>query len=181
MKKKILSLLICFLCLIGGEKNSEAADFYEVIYENVFCYNGNESESRWITDAIFYLSNQYQVDPILITSIMEAESNFHFNSYSNAGAIGLMQLMPETARAVGVNPYDVYENILGGVIYLDKQIKRFSSWGEYGITYAVAAYNAGPGAVIKYGGVPNYSETQNYVVKVGILGVVFNFHSTNQA
>ena len=166
MKKIFLSVSICFMCLIGGEKNSEAADFYNVIYENILHCNGNESESQWLTDAIFYAANQYQVDPILITSIMEAESGFNFYSTSSAGAIGLMQLMPDTAKAVGVNPYDVLENILGGVIYLNNQIKNFSDWGDYGITYAVAAYNAGPGAVKKYGGVPNYAETQNYVVKV---------------
>ena len=68
--------------------------------------------------------------------------------------------------AMMIYPYNALENILGGVIYLGNQIKRFASWGDYGVTYAVAAYNAGPGAVEKYGGVPNYSETQNYVLKV---------------
>ena len=77
-----------------------------------------------------------------------------------------MQLMPDTAKMLGVNPHNVLENVLGGVNFLASLIKRFSDWGEYGVTYAVAAYNAGPGAVEKYGGVPNYSETQNYVLKV---------------
>jgi len=166
MKKIILAMIICFGIFISGEKSSEASELYDVIYQNILYCNGDVTESQRIAEAIFYASAKCEVDPILITSVMEAESNFHFDSYSKAGAIGLMQIMPETAQAVGINPYDFFENILGGVIYLGEQIKKFSSWGEYGITYAVAAYNAGPGAVEKFGGVPNYAETQNYVVTV---------------
>ena len=166
MKKIILAIIICCGILISGAKSSEASELYEVIYQNILYCNGDATESQRITDARFYAAVKYEVDPILITSVMEAESNFHFESYSKAGAIGLMQIMPETAQTIGVNPYDFFENILGGVIYLGEQIKKFSSYGEYGITYAVAAYNAGPGAVIKAGGVPNYAETQNYVVTV---------------
>lgn len=161
--KIILAMIIC-LNLVTGE--AEGAELYDVIYENVYSGNRNAEESQWITDAIMYASAAYEVDPILITAIMEAESSFRLDSFSRVGAIGLMQLMPETARSLGVNPYNALENILGGVIYLGNQIKRFASWGEYGVTYAVAAYNAGPGAVEKYGGVPNYAETQNYVVVV---------------
>ena len=82
------------------------------------------------------------------------------------GAIGLMQLMPETAESIGVNPYNPLENIIGGTIYLKNQLNNFSGYGEYAVTDAVAAYNAGPNAVIKAGGVPNYSETRQYVVNV---------------
>ena len=161
--KIILAMIISVNLMTGTVEGSE---LYDVIYDNVYYDNRNESESQWITDAIMYASAAYGVDPILITAIMEAESSFHFDSFSKAGAIGLMQLMPDTARSLGVNPYNALENILGGVIYLGNQIKRFASWGDYGVTYAVAAYNAGPGAVEKYGGVPNYAETQNYVVIV---------------
>ena len=159
----ILAMIICVNVMVG---EAEGAELYDVIYENVYYDNRNAEESQWITDAIMYASAAYGVDPILITAIMEAESSFHFDSFSKAGAIGLMQLMPDTAWSLGVNPYNALENILGGVIYLGNQIKRFAGWGDYGVTYAVAAYNAGPGAVEKYGGVPNYEETQNYVVIV---------------
>ena len=97
---------------------------------------------------------------------MEAESGFDFKSLSSVGAIGLMQLMPETANAIGVNPYNPLENILGGTMYLRNQLERFAGWGKYAVTDAVAAYNAGAQAVINAGGVPNYSETRQYVVNV---------------
>ena len=161
--KIILAMMICVNMLAS---EAEGAELYDVIYDNVYYGNRNAEESQWITDAIMYASATYEVDPILITAVMEAESSFHFDSFSKVGAIGLMQLMPDTARSLGVNPYNALENILGGVIFLGNQLKRFASWGEYGVTYAVAAYNAGPGAVEKFGGVPNYAETQNYVVIV---------------
>ena len=109
MKKIILAMIICFGIFISGEKNSEAAELYDVIYQNILYCNGDKTESQQITDAIFYAAAKCEVDPILITSVMEAESNFHFDSYSNAGAIGLMQIMPETAQAVGMNPYDFFK------------------------------------------------------------------------
>ena len=77
-----------------------------------------------------------------------------------------MQLMPGTADAVGVNPYDPLGNIIGGASYLRTQLDNFSGYGDYAVTDAIAAYNAGGEAVRQYGGCPPYAETQNYVVKV---------------
>ena len=91
---------------------------------------------------------------------MEAESDYHLDSFSPVGAIGLMQLMPDTANGIGVNPYDPLQNVIGGTIYLKYQLDNFSGWGEYSVTCAVAAYNTGPQAVREYGGVPPYRETQ---------------------
>lgn len=162
MKKFLLALMIS-LSMIG---NVEAAELYDVIHREVSYFNPNDRESAWITQAILYASSEYQVDPILITAVMEAESGFDFKSTSPVGAIGLMQLMPATANAIGVNPYNPLENILGGAIYLRNQLERFADYGKYSVTDAVAAYNAGPQAVINAGGVPNYSETRQYVVKV---------------
>lgn len=146
--------------------DTEAADLQSVILNNAYRCNGDYEESAWITDAICYSSSEYGVDPLLIASVMEAESSYNMGSYSSAGAIGYMQLMPETASMVGVNPYDPLENIIGGTSYLRSQLDSFSGYGDMSVTYAVAAYNAGGGAVRKYGGVPPYSETIFYVNNV---------------
>ena len=161
--KKFLVALTITLSFIG---NVEAAELYDVIHREISYFNANDRESMWITQAILYAASEYQVDPILITAVMEAESEFNFQSTSPVGAIGLMQLMPETASAIGVNPYSPLENILGGAIYLRNQLDRFANYGRYAVTDAVAAYNAGSQAVINAGGVPNYSETRQYVVNV---------------
>ena len=151
---------------LPGESTAEAADVRSVVYSEVASYNGNANEAVWITDAICYAASLYDVDPLLVTSVMETESHFNFGSFSGAGAIGLMQLMPGTATAVGVDPYDPLGNVIGGVSYLRSQLDSFSGYGDYAVTNAVAAYNAGGNAVRKYGGCPPFAETQNYVVEV---------------
>jgi hypothetical protein len=144
----------------------EAADLYSVIYSDASTYNSNAAQCDWITNAILYASASYNVDPLLITAVMETESNFYMEAGSPAGAIGLMQLMPATAAGIGVNPYDPLGNILGGTIYLRIQLDNFSELGAYGVTTAVAAYNAGSAAIYQYGGIPPYRETLDYVAKV---------------
>jgi soluble lytic murein transglycosylase-like protein len=103
------------------------------------------------------------VDPKLLTGLIRAESNFNPKATSPAGAQGLTQLMPATAAGLGVtNPLDPAQAIEGGARYLRQQLDRFG--GD--ASKALAAYNAGPGAVERFGGVPPYAETQDYVRKV---------------
>lgn len=104
-------------------------------------------------------AGQYGISPALVDAVMWQESRYNHKALSSAGAVGLMQLMPGTARTLGVNPHDPWQNVFGGAAYLRKQLDLFDN----NVPFALAAYNAGPGAVIKYGGIPPYAETRNYV------------------
>jgi soluble lytic murein transglycosylase-like protein len=107
-------------------------------------------------------AKKYNVDPALLRGLIRQESNFNPNATSPAGARGLTQLMPGTAAALGVDPSVPAQAIEGGAKYLRQQLDKFG--GDP--AKALAAYNAGPGAVQRYGGVPPYAETQNYVRKI---------------
>ena len=112
---------------------------------------------------IAYHSEAQDLDPKLVMALIQAESNYNARAVSKKGAIGLMQLMPGTAKLLRVSdPFDPDENLRGGTTYLRRMIDRFAGRLEF----AVAAYNAGPGAVEKHGGIPPYQETRNYVRKV---------------
>jgi soluble lytic murein transglycosylase-like protein len=104
----------------------------------------------------------YALDPKLIEAVAWRESRFRADARSSKGAVGVMQLMPGTARDLGVDPFDVTQNISGGALYLRRMLSEFG--GD--VRLALAAYNAGPAAVRKHGGVPPYAETQAYVTSI---------------
>ena len=121
-------------------------------------------ENLAIEKNIYAAARKYDLTPELLRGVIRAESNFEVRAVSHAGAQGLMQLMPQTAKELGVeNPFDISQNIDGGARYLRKMLDKFG--GD--IKLALAAYNAGPGAVEKYGGqIPPYRETEQYVSRV---------------
>ncbi|WP_144509483.1 lytic transglycosylase domain-containing protein [Bacillus sp. FJAT-22090] len=123
----------------------------------------NTMTSSDFNDIINRAAVTYNVPAKLISSVIKQESNFNPSALSSAGASGLMQLMPGTAKYLGVtNILDPEQNVMGGAKYLRQMLDQFDG----NIETALAAYNAGPGAVKKHGGIPPYKETQNYVQKV---------------
>lgn len=127
-------------------------------------FNNSMNQSQNDLDGIFEAaSKQYNVPVNLLKSVAKTESNFNSNATSKCGAMGIMQLMPKTADALGVSDaYNPQQNIMGGAKYLSQMLDEFDGNTEL----AVAAYNAGPNNVRKYGGIPPFEETQNYVCKV---------------
>lgn len=133
--------------------------------EDLECVDSPSSMERYFQEA----ADTYGVPIALIKAVAKAESNFNSQCVSSAGAQGVMQLMPATAKGLGVeDAFDARENILGGTKYLAQMLTKYNG----SVKLALAAYNAGSGNVAKYDGVPPFTETQNYIKKIfGYLGV----------
>lgn len=142
----------------SGSSNSQGVSFDDV-------YN---NQTKSLEDIFQNVSQEYGVPIRLLKAVAQAESSFDTNAVSSCGASGIMQLMPETAKSLGVEDlFDAEQNITGGAKMLAYLLDDYQ--GD--TTLALAAYNAGSGNVAKYGGVPPFPETQNYINKInGILG-----------
>ncbi len=140
----------------------------------------SDGQASAITWAVLRYSEALDTDPRLVVALIIAESDFDPNSTSHSGAMGLGQLMPDTVREIAgktglSNPYDPVQNIAGSIWLLRSHLDKYSGGKNMNnlagsdISLALAAYNAGPGAVKKYGGIPPYRETQNYVRKINAI------------
>lgn len=137
-----------------------STDIYPV--SNIFNENILECSDE-LNSYFAEAASSYNVDAKLLKAIAYAESGFDPSNTSHSGAMGVMQLMPETAAECGVtDPYDARQNILGGTRYISNMLEKYNG----NLSLALAAYNSGPGNVDRYGGIPPFTETQNYVNKV---------------
>jgi len=124
---------------------------------------GHQATQEEVDESIVMAAARHNVDPNLVRAVIKVESNFNSNAVSRKGAMGLMQLMPSTARQLNVkNPFDPEQNVDAGVRHLKQLLENYN--GDVNLT--LAAYNAGSGAVARSAGVPRYAETQNYVRRI---------------
>lgn len=157
LKKKVKYILLLLSICTFSNSNAMSLEEYISIY--------NPQEAERIANAIIDSSNRNHIDPKFVTAVFELESGFHNNAVSSAGALGIAQLMPETAAYLQADPYNIESNIDGGVRYLKEMKDLWSDKGIYVYNYALASYNAGAGNVAN--GIPTY--TYDYINTVHAL------------
>jgi hypothetical protein len=150
----------------GRDKN----DIHSFITHRIYMHNPHYAwaDIQKIASAIIKSGERHGLDPLLLTALINIESAFDVDAVSSSGALGLGQLMPFTAKDLGVNPEDPVQNVGGAAKYLGTQMRRWGGSSDP-VALALASYNAGPGAVSRHGGIPPYSETQNYVFFIKLL------------
>jgi len=161
MTKKLVKTMLVALCVVLMASNTAFA---------------SQSPQENAKKLIVQTAQKLGVDPHIALSIAKIESNFNASAKSPRGAIGLFQLTPSTAKKLGVNPYIVSENIEGGLKYYQMLYKKYGS-----IDLALAAYNAGPGNVKKYGGIPPFGATKCFIKNVKKEANDFKVDSATQA
>lgn len=177
---KNIILTLAFVGLFAAGISPVCADIYRYVdAEGKIHFTDTPTHGRWsmylkertpagaqsssYRDLIRRHANSFRLEEALVKAVIKAESNYQSRVVSHKGAQGLMQLIPETARDLRVtNPFDPSENIRGGSEYLRRMLDLFNN----DLELALAAYNAGPNAVQRYGGIPPYTETRNYVQRV---------------
>ncbi len=164
----VSAFVVCALPLPVAA-SSDAVTHYAAVLHS-FNPALSAAQSQDMAAHVLMMSSYYRLDPRLLVAIVGVESGWQSQAVSHAGARGLGQLMPDTAGALGVLPFDAYENLDGTARYLRRMIAQHAADGtERRYTLALASYNAGPGAVARYGGVPPIAETQAYVAHVMAL------------
>ena len=174
MTKNILSLaLAVFIAPLGAQAQviqiDDSGDARTFDSPTVFAGSGAETIGPAATKAartqpalFAQAAKSHGLDLNLLEAVAWQESRGRMSAVSPKGALGVMQLMPGTAAEMGVRPDDLADNIRGGALYLRRQLDRFGG----SVPLALAAYNAGPGAVLRYGGIPPYRETRDYVARI---------------
>ncbi|MGL5625568.1 MAG: lytic transglycosylase domain-containing protein [Cetobacterium sp.] len=151
-------VFIFLFCLVFSTIFPKSGALEEYILKNI----PNIENARHIYNDILRFSSRYEIDPELVASIIKVESSFNHTVISEKGAIGLMQIMPETAEELQIDPFNVSSNIEGGIRYFSKCLKLNNN----DIALALASYNAGYGSVQKYESIPPFSETDRYISEV---------------
>jgi soluble lytic murein transglycosylase-like protein len=149
----------------AGAAEAPAAEHYATVLRTINPHLQKHQSLAYARSLLKDAGNS-NLDPNLIMALVTVESSWQQTAVSNSGARGLGQLMPTTAKLLGVNPRDPSQNLRGATTYLRSLINRFAGRGINTMRFAIGAYNSGPRAVEQYHGIPPYHETQRYVVKV---------------